>query len=128
MTTPCGHICCMECLERSQMDQCFTCRTPLPKGPLRVNNNLVRILQSLNWAYGMEHSEVLPSTFLEDIPLEKAEEDLDFDIKQEFEYPSLSESISSTTDVNTKRSKEVRIIIEYLGDSSEGQKKRQKIY
>ncbi|KAI9260087.1 PUA-like domain-containing protein [Helicostylum pulchrum] len=129
VTTPCGHICCVNCLIKSKTEHCFTCRSALPKDPLEVNHKLVRILQSLNWGYGIEHIEPLPINFSKDELLMKEEQDVEFEIKQEFEFPTISEALAAP-DVNIKPTpKKARVVIEYLGnESSVGRNKKHKSY
>lgn len=135
----------MSCLTQSKAESCFTCRAPLSKDSVQVNGNLQRILQSLNWAYDIESTTkaikmTLPSSNCDNYegdvikkevlnefsggPMSVETEDyIQCGIKQESEYPTLTENIQ--VGPRTKeRSKKVRIFIEYLGLSTEQNKKR----
>lgn len=87
-------------------------------------------MQSLNWGYGIECIEPLPTNFSKDELFMKEEQDIEFGIKQEFEFPTISEALAAP-DVNLKPTpKKARVVIEYLGNesSSVGQNKKHKSY
>ncbi|CEP18119.1 hypothetical protein [Parasitella parasitica] len=70
ITLPCGHICCMRCLAKSKSNQCFTCRSNIPRESIQVNEKLVRVLRVLNPAYGKTPAPV-PSANLKMRPKKK---------------------------------------------------------
>jgi hypothetical protein len=100
-------------LKKNKTNQCFTCRSPIPPSTIVVNDQLTKVLQTLNWAYNTKSD-------LKNIPLPSTacakEEEQDF-IKQEFEYESVNQVVSylEVTTGKQKR-KKVKVLIEYLGN------------
>ncbi|KAI9012629.1 PUA-like domain-containing protein [Phycomyces nitens] len=64
VTTPCGHICCLKCLEQKDFVSCFSCRSDLSefkRNGYSVNKELEDVLKAFNWAYGVDTNMPLPS-------------------------------------------------------------------
>lgn len=112
MTTPCGHICCIKCLESSDSDRCFTCRAVIPPNSIKVNSKLLKVLKTINWAYESKAPAIRSVKTEEDIPLNDEEIHTNtfsssFVIKRE--------PVEQTVSGVEQTRKRARIVIEYLG-------------
>ncbi|OBZ88071.1 E3 ubiquitin-protein ligase UHRF2 [Choanephora cucurbitarum] len=124
VTTPCGHICCLDCLSKTNATTCFTCRAFIPSETIQVNENLVRIMKALNWAYNSSHRRPKSNDNTYSL-IAKTQQNLDKKrakpIKKEKLHPAVKREINSLSLSDFKRhtqgpkKKKIKIVIEHLG-------------
>ncbi|KAG2220699.1 hypothetical protein INT45_012563 [Circinella minor] len=64
ITTPCGHICCLECLRKDSSKTCFSCRAKLSEDVTtsqNINHHLIHVLKALNPSYVHKNPNTTPS-------------------------------------------------------------------
>ncbi|RCH82204.1 ubiquitin-like with PHD and RING finger domains 2, partial [Rhizopus stolonifer] len=110
VTAPCGHICCLGCLNKTKSNVCFTCRAPIPQKAIEVNYDLVNIMQALNWAYD---GATTTSTTASDIGSHTKES-----TKKDSYYPTIKREqicYSLSEYESRPKAKKPRVVIEYMG-------------